>query len=148
MIEAHGDLWEYPADAYVITTNGAVRKDGAAVMGRGVALQAKQKFPGIDRELGRLLSNYGFNCWIVNKDPIVISFPVKFHWNEKADPLLIMKSLYELWDIVTNMLARKENMVVAMPRPGCGNGQLKWEDIKPLVSFLDDRFVVVNNELA
>ena len=33
---------------------------------------------------------------------------------------------------------------VYMARPGCGNGQLKWEDVKPLIApILDDRFIVV-----
>ncbi len=46
MIEEFGDIWEIPGDARVITTNGVVRKDGACVMGRGVALQAKMRYPG------------------------------------------------------------------------------------------------------
>ena len=40
MNEVNGNLWDSNADIIVITTNGAVRKDGAAIMGRGVALQA------------------------------------------------------------------------------------------------------------
>ncbi len=33
---------------------------------------------------------------------------------------------------------------VYLVRPGCGNGQLKWEDVKPLIApILDDRFIVV-----
>ena len=39
MKEITGDLWTIKADARVIPTNGTVRRDGAAVMGRGVALQ-------------------------------------------------------------------------------------------------------------
>jgi hypothetical protein len=35
-----------------------------------------------------------------------------------------------------------ENVLV--PRPGCGNGQLDWEDVKPiLLDHFDDRFIVV-----
>ena len=148
MIEAHGDLWEYPADVYVITTNGSVKKDGAAVMGRGVALQAKEKFKGIDVNLGHLLSVWGNEVSPIWHNPIILSFPVKHYWQEKADPFLIMESICQLKRAINVQFGADGHGVVAMPRPGCGNGQLKWEDIKPLVSFLDDRFVVVNNELA
>ena len=33
---------------------------------------------------------------------------------------------------------------VLIPRPGCGYGELNWQDIKPLLeSILDDRFISV-----
>ena len=35
-----GDLWSYPADYRVVTTNGIIKKDGEAVMGAGVGLLA------------------------------------------------------------------------------------------------------------
>jgi hypothetical protein len=35
---------------------------------------------------------------------------------------------------------------VIMPRPGCGNGRLRWQDVSKVLSdILDDRFVVVHN---
>jgi len=39
------NLWEYPADARVITTNGFVKNNGEAVMGRGCAREAARKYP-------------------------------------------------------------------------------------------------------
>jgi len=42
--EVDGNLWEIEADWRVITTNGFVKKDGRAVMGRGVARQALQRY--------------------------------------------------------------------------------------------------------
>jgi hypothetical protein len=33
---------------------------------------------------------------------------------------------------------------ICLPRPGCGNGQLEWRDVKQVIRpILDDRFVVV-----
>ena len=35
---------------------------------------------------------------------------------------------------------------VVLPRPGCGNGGLRWQDVRPLLGLsLDDRFIVVDN---
>ena len=89
MKEVRGDLWGFPADAYVVTTNGAIRADGAAVMGRGVALQAKSRFPGIEHALGKLIREYGNHVGVIPRlagwPPVAaISFPVKHHWRQAA----------------------------------------------------------------
>jgi O-acetyl-ADP-ribose deacetylase (regulator of RNase III) len=76
--------------------------------------------------------------WLNEK---IVSFPVKHQWfDEKADIFLIRRSAKQLVD-----LANMTNwQTIAMPRPGCGNGGLDWEDVKPVIeSILDDRFVVI-----
>lgn len=61
MIELRKDIWEIydlqMPDIYAIciTINGYVKRDGRAVMGRGVAAQAKARFPGIDKEFGEAM---------------------------------------------------------------------------------------------
>ena len=52
MIEVVGNLWTYAADFRAITTNGTVKFDGRAVMGRGCAREATQRYPKIARQLG------------------------------------------------------------------------------------------------
>lgn len=44
------DMWSFvgQADAICITTNGSVKKNGRAVMGRGVAADARTRYPGVD----------------------------------------------------------------------------------------------------
>ena len=129
----HGRQW------VVITTNGIVRKDGACVMGRGVALQAAQRFPDLPFVLGAAIEVDG-NHVHAFRDFRVFSFPVKQHWIEPADPDLIQQSARQLWYAFWKMHLDKVYLV----RPGCGNGQLKWEDVKPLIApILDDRFIVV-----
>ncbi|MFW6042645.1 MAG: hypothetical protein ACOC9C_03095, partial [Chloroflexota bacterium] len=41
------------ADLFLITTNSTLKKNGALVMGRGIAQQARNRFPGLDLALGR-----------------------------------------------------------------------------------------------
>lgn len=154
MREFEGDVWEYPADAYVITTNGTVKANGTCVMGRGVAKQARGMFPGIDLRLGTFIKRFGNHVHsfeVSNVEGVVrnihrsvslLSFPVKHHWDQKADLKLIERSAIELSYRI--MMQFQGSMTVAMVRPGCGNGQRSWNVVKPIIEpYLDDRFVIV-----
>ena len=142
MIEVVGNLWEFPADVRVITTNGFIRKDGACVMGRGCALEAKNKFPGIEHVLGAKIKAYGNHVFFLGEG--LYSFPVKHNWYEKADIDLIRKSAEELAMCVSDGFEDVKEPVVVLPRPGCGNGQLKWYEVKPILEpILDDRFHII-----
>jgi hypothetical protein len=145
MIEISGDLWAaYDQDHWVaITTNGVVRRDGACVMGRGVALQAACRWPQLPHLLGEEIGRHGNHVVLMSKYRIA-SFPVKHHWMDKADPNLIVRSAQELVD----RIQESPDVTLIPPfylvRPGCGNGQLRWEDVRPLIApILDDRFVIV-----
>jgi hypothetical protein len=146
MLEANGDLWVLPADARCITTNGYVKADGAAVMGRGCALEARERFPGVDMLLGHRITKAGNHVHILPVDTRarweLVSFPVKHHWREKADLDLIARSCAELTELIEGEGWER----VLLPRPGCGNGQLSWEgEVRPLISYLlDDRVVVID----
>jgi hypothetical protein len=144
MIEVQADLWK-EAEAHqavvVITTNGSVRTDGCGVMGRGCALEARGRFDGIDKRLGEVIRTQGNHVALLwDAGPVIYSFPVKHMWHQRADVRLIEQSARELADMANRMGFER----VVMPRPGCGNGRLRWPDVKPLLEpFLDDRFVVV-----
>jgi hypothetical protein len=143
MVEVVGNLWTYPADVRCVTTNGYVRKDGRCVMGRGCAWEATQRYPGIDKVLGDAIKAKGNHVhWLRGdkKGEIIFSFPVKHHWHEEADPELIRRSSEELLVAVET-----GPLTVVLPRPGCGNGRLKWSDVKPILEdILDDRFHVIS----
>jgi hypothetical protein len=147
MLEVVGDLWTYPAEVRIITTNGFVKQNGEAVMGRGCALEAKGIYPGIAKRLGDMLLKKGNHVHVLwsadfdGKPEALISFPVKRIWNEEADLTLIRRSAEELVAVAANY---KHTTRFVMPRPGCGNGRLKWEDVKPLIEdVLDERFHVI-----
>jgi len=144
MQEIFGNIWEQHEVGrwVVITTNGDVRKDGACVMGRGVAKQAADKFPDLPYKLGNAL-NVGGNKVNIFDDLKIITLPVKHHWKDKADLNLIAKSLQQL--VAWADIPPRKHGKFYMVRPGCDNGRRDWEtEVKPICStYLDDRFVIV-----
>lgn len=140
MIELTGNLWNYHVGGIpiCITINGAVRKDGACVMGRGIAAQAAQKFPMLPYTIGKRLRAFPMEVeWIEQYG--LFTFPVKFLWHQPADLGLIETSAVQLRNLVNDLGFK----TVGLPRPGCGNGGLEWEVVKPHLHVLDDRFEVV-----
>lgn len=147
MREIVGDVWSYHDAGHwiVITTNGTITYSGngyveslsECVMGAGVALQAKQRFPNLPSVLGQLVFVTGN---VVYKLPQyrIYTFPVKTNWWMRADMRLIVRSCSQL-----SRLAPEDELTY-MVRPGCGVGRLAWRNVKPKIEhLLDDRFVVV-----
>ncbi len=122
------NIWNfYPQNYIVIPTNGFVKNTGENVMGKGLALQVKKKFPEFPKVFGRELKEYG-NVPLIFTDYKFITFPVKRVWWEKADLKLIENSaqlLGEEWIHIPDH--------IYMPKVGCGNGQLNWEDVYPII---------------
>jgi hypothetical protein len=156
MIERIGNLWDskWPVGGRIITTNGIVKSNGACVMGRGCAKEARDMFPGIDKALGSCIlagGNHVHDLGTACRDSSekgnrwsLISFPVKHHWKDVADLALIKRSAEELVALKNDIYG--ENIYFILPRPGCGNGQRDWEtEVKPLLEpIFDDMFVVVS----
>ena len=139
MKEVVGNIWDYHKQGHwiVITTNGSVKSNGNAVMGRGIALQAKSRFLLLAYDLGIHIRCNG-NILGVFPSYKLMTFPVKYNWWEGASLELIKSSCKEL--VQFSDIAKKIYMV----RPGCSNGGLDWKDVKPILEkYLDDRFVVV-----
>ena len=131
-----GDLWTYSADWRVITTNGFVKSNGEAVMGRGTAWQAKSRYPELATRFGEFLNNHGNHVGIF-EDIKLLTMPTKHHWIDDSDLLLIERSCTELV-----LLPYSETFVLC--RPGCGHGQLDWSEVQLVIEpILDDRFTVL-----
>jgi O-acetyl-ADP-ribose deacetylase (regulator of RNase III) len=132
-----GDIWKVKADYRGVPTNGCVTKAGNAVMGKGVALQAKQKFPGIERRLGAAIAAGGNRLHLL--EPGLFSFPVKRNWRERADVDLIRQSVRELGELAERLPER----TFAIPLPGTGNGGLEPDQVWPLLAGLPGNVAVV-----
>ena len=122
-----------------VTTNAFVRRDGALVMGRGAALAAKRRFPGLEYQLGdrvRMsaghLGRYGL-VWVRRPGvPFVLgAFQVKRAWFDRADLELIEFSARRLAEV-----ARRVRGTLYLNFPGVGNGQLPREEVWPVLEKL------------
>jgi hypothetical protein len=139
MIEACGNIWEYPGEAVIaVTTSGSVTRKGSAVMSRGVAGQAARRFPGLPEVLGGLLQSSGNHVHALGNG--IVSFPVEETAWENPDLRIISRSARELRE-----LADREGWeLLLVPRPGCGGGGLDWREVRPLLAeHFDARFVVL-----
>jgi hypothetical protein len=139
MLEEFGDFWNIQGDARCITTNGALRFNGYAIMGKGMAVEAKHRYPKIEATLGRLIQKYGNHTFKLGNG--LISFPTKRHWREDSDIGLIKRSAQELVVLLKDDPAKR----VLLTRPGCGNGNLQWSEVKSYIQNIlsEDKFIVI-----
>lgn len=144
-----GSIWAYEkTHALVIPTNiGWRAKDQANVMGRGLALQAAQKYPEFQLWFGRECAARGAQTPVLAyPDAPLIAFPVKplnaaapwLSWKNKADLKLIERSAQQLAEL-------KVDRPVAVSMVGCGNGGLEMGEVRPILDqYLSaDRFTLV-----
>ncbi len=130
-------------DVICTTTNGETRKNGYAVMGRGNAQFARDTFK-VDKLLGKYLKQYGNRVFLLGKHQyqgkqlILATFPTKHSWRDKSDIELIRTSAIQIKEVADKYKLRR----IYIPIPGCGNGQLKWSEVKEVLNILDERFVI------
>ncbi len=135
MIEKKCNLWIEPAEYRCIPTSGAVR-DGSAVLFPGVAQEAARKYEGMGEDLARLITSRGNHVHMIR--PGLVSFPVKqYEW---AAPNLdfIGRSARELKELVGTAKT-------LLPRPGCGPGELAWEEVAKVLADLPDNIIVIQH---
>lgn len=123
-----GDILQSKAQTLINTVNCV------GVMGKGIALEFKKRFP-------EMFDDYEKRCerkevkpgipylYKTLLSPQIINFPTKDHW----------KSVSRISDIERGMqILLREYMEwgvtsLAIPALGCGNGQLEWKAVRPLI---------------
>ena len=65
-----GDLFEQDCNAICIPTNGALDKAQNAVMGAGVAKQAKARWPFLPSQIGNYIKAFGNNVWCITENSV------------------------------------------------------------------------------
>lgn len=151
MILERGNMWDIfgKTGLFLITTNPIRRKDGAVVMGKGIAKEAADRFPDMPFKFGERLNIIEGNGKkpFVNvigffDNQMVGFFMVKDHWKNEANPAIIQQSV---WDLIHNMRMtsilgewHESTMRVDLNFPGIGNGRLAREQVLPIIEVLPD----------
>ncbi len=121
-----GDLFESKAQTLVNTVNCV------GVMGKGVALEFKKRFPDMFADYERRCQHHEVKLgqpYLFKRllPPWVLNFPTKSHWRAVTNLQDIINGLeyllanYKKWGITS----------LAVPPLGCGNGQLEWRVVGP-----------------
>lgn len=154
MIERQGNIWDtfgIKNAVVLVTTNNVINTKNELVMGAGIALEAKQRFPDFPKEIvgyywvnPRLWNNGDYHLYI-NYTQQIGCIQTKRHWRDSSPIDLVQKSVEEL-----NREARlptNEHIIYNLPKPGCGLGGLDWEtQVKPLCEMLPDNVVIWSKE--
>jgi O-acetyl-ADP-ribose deacetylase (regulator of RNase III) len=132
VIISQGDLLRQDdVDAIVNTVNCV------GVMGKGIALQFKNKWPenfrayaiACKKKQVRAGRMFVFDSGSLIKPNYIINFPTKEHWREKSRIEFIRDGLVDL----VAQIKRLRIQSIAIPPLGCGNGGLDWSEVRPLI---------------
>lgn len=127
-----GDIFNSKTQALINTVNCV------GIMGKGIAAEFKKRYP-------EMFDDYVARCQrgevkpgvpylfksssLFSTEPHVINFPTKSDWRAASrvedieKGLKILVSKYKEWGVKS----------IAVPPLGCGNGQLLWETVGPLI---------------
>ena len=146
-----GDLWdELPrADVILVTTNATLNARNELVMGRGAALEAKQRFPRlpywfgaclIERHVaGKLYGVMGIG-YHDGSHALLGAFQVKYHWRDAARLEIVAFSAGQLTKIATTFSR------IALNCPAVGNGRLAAADVLPILEPLPSHVIIYTKE--
>ena len=122
-----GDLFASDAEALVNTVNCV------GVMGKGVALEFKKRFPAMARDYAdrcdRGEVKLGRPYIYEEAGRRIINFPTKGHWRSPSRLGDIEAGL----DCLVGQIADWRVTSLAVPPLGCGNGGLDWLQVGPLI---------------
>jgi len=123
-----GDILQSKAQTLINTVNCV------GIMGKGIAQEFKNRFPA-------MFEDYAARCerkevkpgvpylYKTLFPPQIINFPTKDHWKSVSritdieHGMQLLLSQYKEWGITS----------LAIPPLGCGNGQLEWKAVGPLI---------------
>lgn len=123
-----GDMFDADAQTLVNTVNCV------GVMGKGVALEFKKRFPGMMADYVRRCAQGEVRLgepylYMDEAGHRIVNFPTKGHWRSTSRLADIESGLNYLaahaagWGITS----------LALPPLGCGNGGLEWSEVGPLI---------------
>ena len=147
------DMWDVldQADLFLITTCASLNRKGELIMGAGIAMEAKERWPKLPQIFGRLVRQlasdrnhdgpYGMIiCYGLNPPTRIGAFQTKHDWRNPSEIALIAYSIAQLEQWIYS--DRHDggplgtDHYIALPFPGIGNGGLPREQVKPWIDLL------------
>ncbi|MBZ9818936.1 macro domain-containing protein [Mesorhizobium sp. CA4] len=120
-------VFESPAQTLVNTVNTV------GVMGKGIAKEFKSRYPRMFREYRGLCEAHAFqvgNLHLWRSDTRwVLNFPTKTTWKLPSKMEYIERGLRKFVATYKDLGITS----VSFPPLGCGNGNLNWDDVRPLM---------------
>jgi O-acetyl-ADP-ribose deacetylase (regulator of RNase III) len=128
---ARGDILNANTDAIVNAVNCV------GVMGRGLALQFRQRYPenfkayavACARKEVRPGRMFVYPVGSLTEPRYIINFPTKEHWKGNSRIQFIAGGLEDLIREVEILNIHS----IAVPPLGCGLGGLRWQEVRPLI---------------
>lgn len=128
---ASGNLLDADVEALVNAVNCV------GVMGKGIALQFKERFPANFRAYAKACkagevhtgAMFVFATGLLQNPRFLINFPTKQHWRDGSRIEDIEAGLQSL---VVEIRERRIRSL-AVPALGCGLGGLEWREVRPRI---------------
>lgn len=124
-----GNMFDIGADVLVNTVNCV------GVMGCGVALEFRRRYPKMFREYRRCCNMNEIVpgtmwAWKTEDEKLVVNFPTKKHWRNSSQYSYVEDGLRALRKLLSE---RSSGSVVAIPALGCGHGGLDWTSVLAMI---------------
>ena len=131
-----GNIWTIydSCGLLVFTGNNTIKSNGALVMGKGLAKEVRDRFPGIDLEIGKRIEGRRIYGLVLVPDFRIGALQVKYNFADQADLGLINYSIKEL----AKYARSNKKLEIHINFPGIGYGRLNKEDVLPIIETLPD----------
>ncbi|BEG72749.1 hypothetical protein [Pseudomonas phage PA1C] len=140
------DIFKEPGDLYLITVNTR------GVMGTGLAESFREKFPELYQRYKhdckyRIITIGNPTIYLADDGKRYMMFPTKDRWQDDSQLSYINDGLQWIVDNIDVEDGIDPKWKIVVPPLGCGNGMLKWPDVKQTLekfsSHIPNEMVVV-----
>ena len=141
-----GNIFDSPAQTIVNTVNTV------GVMGKGLALAFKERYPEMFKSYRTMCEKHKLTTGKLMicsaPDHMILLFPTKENWRNPSRLEYIESGLSKF----VSTYADHNITSIAFPKLGCGNGELNWDDVRPLMErYLKplpiDVFIYLSNKM-
>lgn len=151
------NIWDKHEAGHIvcITTNYGWTRLSTNVMGAGVAKEAASRFPLLPGLYGEFCKNYyaltqedTIPCQAYKNERLICFATKKLNidapylsWKHNSNKRQIIHSAKSLVTLIRQNRWGKRK--IYLPRPGCANGGLTWDFVKPLIQdILPDNVII------